>query len=117
MTKGRWKYRFAVADCPEPSQALCVHRRESVFERCRPLSDLASKAMTAFLTGAVRLYQLTLRPYIGGQCRFHPTCSDYALEVLENHGPLRGSWWALKRLLKCHPFHPGGFDQPPPRRT
>ena len=62
----------------------------------------------------VRLYQLTLSPWIGGQCRFHPTCSHYAMQALETHGALRGSWLALRRLGKCHPYHPGGVDEVPP---
>ena len=70
---------------------------------------------TALLMGMIRLYQLTLSPFIGGQCRFHPTCSNYAMDALASHGPLKGSWLALRRLLKCHPFHPGGFDPPPER--
>jgi putative membrane protein insertion efficiency factor len=61
----------------------------------------------------IRLYQWTLSPWLGGACRFYPSCSNYALEAVEIHGAVRGSWLALKRLCKCHPFHPGGFDPPP----
>lgn len=61
----------------------------------------------------IRLYQWTLSPYLGRACRFYPTCSNYALEAIELHGTLRGSWLAARRLCKCHPFHPGGFDPPP----
>jgi len=61
----------------------------------------------------VRLYQVTLSPFIGNQCRFHPTCSHYALQALEQHGALRGGLLALRRLLRCHPFHAGGFDPVP----
>jgi putative membrane protein insertion efficiency factor len=61
----------------------------------------------------VRLYQYTVRPVIGPQCRFHPHCSAYAIEALQTHGPLRGSWLALRRLLKCHPWHHGGVDDVP----
>lgn len=50
-------------------------------------------------------------------CRFHPTCSSYAVEAVQVHGALRGLWMALMRLLRCHPFHPGGFDPVPPRTT
>ena len=72
-----------------------------------------SNVVTRLFMGAVRLYQITLSPFLGGQCRFHPTCSNYALQALESHGPGKGAWLALKRLLKCHPYHPGGFDPPP----
>jgi putative membrane protein insertion efficiency factor len=62
----------------------------------------------------IRLYQLTLSPYLGRSCRFYPTCSNYALEAIELHGVWRGGWLTLRRLSRCHPFHPGGFDPPPP---
>ena len=63
--------------------------------------------------GLVRLYQILLSPFIGNQCRFHPSCSNYALEAIEQHGALRGCWLAVCRLGRCHPFHPGGFDPVP----
>lgn len=62
---------------------------------------------------AIRLYQLTLSPLIGRQCRFYPTCSHYAAEAIATHGLLRGSRLALTRLGRCHPFHPGGVDLVP----
>jgi putative membrane protein insertion efficiency factor len=65
---------------------------------------------------AHRAYKLTLSPLIGRQCRFLPTCSDYAAEVLITHGPVRGSWLAARRLCRCHPFGGSGYDPPPPRR-
>lgn len=71
--------------------------------------------MKALLLGALRLYQLTLSPWIGNQCRFYPTCSEYARQAVETHGSLRGSALAAKRLCKCHPWHPGGFDPVPGR--
>jgi len=61
----------------------------------------------------IRLYKAALSPFIGHCCRFFPTCSEYALEAVEKHGPWRGSWLALKRIGKCHPFHPGGSDPVP----
>jgi hypothetical protein len=61
----------------------------------------------------IRLYQWTLSPLIGPACRFHPTCSRYALEAIERFGVVRGSWLALRRLGRCHPWHPGGFDPVP----
>jgi len=60
--------------------------------------------------GLIRLYQLTLSPYLGGQCRFHPTCSNYAMEALARYGFWRGLGLNFVRLAKCHPFHPGGYD-------
>lgn len=63
----------------------------------------------------VRAYQLLLRPFLGGQCRFEPSCSRYAVACLETHGAARGGLLSLKRLCKCHPFHPGGYDPPPGR--
>lgn len=58
----------------------------------------------------VRLYQFTLSPILGGQCRFYPTCSNYALDALAKFGFFKGTSKALVRILKCHPFHPGGYD-------
>jgi uncharacterized protein len=65
----------------------------------------------------IRLYQVTLSPYLGRQCRFYPTCSHYAREALEQHGFVRGAWLAIRRLGRCHPFHPGGVDLVPPRNA
>ncbi len=65
------------------------------------------------LVAAVKLYQVTLRPWLGAQCRFHPTCSAYAVEALRVHGALRGSWLSLRRLLRCHPLGGAGFDPVP----
>ena len=61
----------------------------------------------------IRVYQWTLSPLLGQVCRFEPSCSRYAVECLRHHGALRGSWLSLKRLARCHPFHPGGYDPPP----
>jgi uncharacterized protein len=63
----------------------------------------------------IRLYQLTLSPLLGRQCRFYPTCSHYAREAFEEHGFIRGGWLTIRRLGRCHPFHPGGVDPVPPR--
>jgi putative membrane protein insertion efficiency factor len=61
----------------------------------------------------IRLYQRALSPLLGPRCRYYPSCSQYALEALEEHGVLRGLWLALKRIGRCHPLHPGGFDPVP----
>ena len=68
----------------------------------------------AVLAGAVRTYQWTLRPIIGAQCRFEPSCSHYAIEALATLGALRGSALAARRVLRCNPWHEGGFDPVPP---
>ncbi|WP_298215260.1 membrane protein insertion efficiency factor YidD [Acidocella sp.] len=70
-------------------------------------------AAALMLSGAVRVYELTLRPVIGAHCRFHPSCSAYAREALARHGAARGSALAARRILRCHPFHPGGYDPVP----
>ena len=70
--------------------------------------------MTAkLLIALIRGYQLTLSPYIGGACRFLPTCSAYAIEAIARHGAARGSWLALRRLSACHPFGRSGHDPVP----
>ena len=63
-----------------------------------------------FLIKTIRLYQLILSPLLGSNCRFEPTCSQYFIEAVEMNGALKGSLMGIKRLLKCHPWHPGGFD-------
>ena len=65
--------------------------------------------------GLIRAYQLTLSPFIGNQCRFHPSCSNYAMEAVEFHGAVKGSWLAIRRIGRCHPYNPGGFDPVPQR--
>jgi len=61
----------------------------------------------------IRAYQLLLSPFLGRHCRFTPTCSQYALEAIERHGALRGTWLAVKRIGRCHPFCDGGYDPVP----
>ena len=68
------------------------------------------------LQGGIRLYQWTLSPFLGRQCRFYPTCSHYAHEAIEEFGAVRGSVLAARRLVRCHPFHPGGVDLVPTRK-
>ena len=61
-------------------------------------------------------YRFAISPLYGQVCRFHPTCSAYALEAVTEHGALRGSWLAVRRIGRCHPWNPGGYDPVPPRR-
>ncbi|HSN84227.1 MAG TPA: membrane protein insertion efficiency factor YidD [Polyangiales bacterium] len=67
----------------------------------------------AALLFLIRLYQMTLSRLIGPSCRFEPSCSRYAATCIERFGALRGSWMGIKRIARCHPFHPGGYDPPP----
>jgi len=61
----------------------------------------------------IRTYRLLLSPLLGNHCRFYPSCSQYAMEAIERHGPWHGSRLAVQRLLRCHPWHPGGIDPVP----
>jgi uncharacterized protein len=61
----------------------------------------------------IRVYQWTVSPLLGPTCRFHPSCSNYALEAVRRFGVVQGGWLTLKRLGRCHPWHPGGFDPVP----
>ncbi len=78
-----------------------------------PISSAAIGPVAKILRGAVRTYQLTLRPMIGANCRYEPSCSHYAMAVLASHGAARGSLLAAKRILRCHPLAAGGYDPPP----
>jgi uncharacterized protein len=75
--------------------------------------DLPRRLLIGLALGLIRVYQLTISPMLGPTCRFAPSCSHYAHACLRDHGLLRGSWLTLRRLSRCHPFHPGGYDPPP----
>jgi putative membrane protein insertion efficiency factor len=69
--------------------------------------------MSRLLQLLIRGYQLMLSPFLGNHCRFTPSCSQYASEAISRHGSLRGSWLAMKRIGRCHPFCQGGYDPVP----
>ena len=69
--------------------------------------------MKKILIGFIKLYQKVISPLTPPSCRFYPTCSHYGIEAVEKHGALKGSWLAVRRISKCHPFHEGGFDPVP----
>ncbi len=81
----------------------------------RFLWTLGAPARMALL-GAIKLYRITLSGWLGGQCRFSPTCSRYAEEAIRTHGAVRGSALTIGRILRCNPFGRGGIDPVPPRR-
>ncbi len=62
---------------------------------------------------AIRLYQMTLSQVLPPSCRFYPSCSEYTLQAIAKYGVLKGGWLGVKRILRCHPFHPGGYDPVP----
>ena len=76
------------------------------------LSRCLSQCLSHCLILAVRAYQIVLSPLLGGACRFTPSCSAYFIEAVKKYGPLRGSWRGVRRILRCHPLQPGGFDPP-----
>lgn len=69
--------------------------------------------MKSLLSAVLRIYRYAVSPMLGPRCRFHPSCSIYALEAIERRGALRGTWLAMKRVARCHPWHPGGYDPVP----
>ena len=69
------------------------------------------------LIAAIEAYRWVVSPFLGPRCRFAPSCSAYAVEALRVHGPVRGSWLAVRRVARCHPWHPGGIDPVPPTRV
>ncbi len=66
--------------------------------------------MTALIKAAIKAYQRAVSPWLPHSCRFYPSCSNYCLEAVERHGAGRGLWLGLLRVLRCHPFNPGGYD-------
>ena len=69
--------------------------------------------MRTLLLALLRAYQYAIRPLLGANCRFYPSCSDFAREAIERHGAGKGSWLTARRLARCHPYHPGGYDPVP----
>ncbi|WP_416827777.1 membrane protein insertion efficiency factor YidD [Ectobacillus polymachus] len=72
--------------------------------------------MKHILISIIRFYQKAISPLTPPSCRFYPTCSHYGIEAIKIHGALKGSWLTIKRISKCHPFHPGGFDPVPEKK-
>ncbi|QFZ91714.2 membrane protein insertion efficiency factor YidD [Synechococcus elongatus] len=70
--------------------------------------------MKLLLMVLIQFYRRWISPLTPASCRFYPTCSQYGLEAIDRFGPLKGSWLTIRRILRCHPFHPGGYDPVPP---
>lgn len=77
-----------------------------------PLARWLDRAAVVVLVGMVIGYRAILSPLLGRHCRFQPTCSAYFRAAVEKHGAMRGVWLGLKRIGRCHPWHPGGYDPP-----
>lgn len=73
--------------------------------------------MKTLLIGLLKVYRAVISPLYGQVCRYHPSCSAYALDAVSTHGAARGSWLAVRRLGRCHPWSPGGYDPVPPRSS
>ncbi len=78
------------------------------------MNSLSINPLTMLLRALIRVYQWVLAPVLGANCRYAPSCSDYAHEALGVHGALKGSWLALRRILRCHPWGGWGYDPVPP---
>ena len=78
---------------------------------------MISRIVSKLLIGLVRLYQVTLSPLLGKNCRFIPTCSQYMIGAIQIHGPVRGTWLGIRRILRCNPFGGWGFDPVPQKKT
>jgi putative membrane protein insertion efficiency factor len=69
--------------------------------------------MKRLLIALLRTYQYAISPFLGRRCRYYPSCSEYAVEAVEKHGAIKGGWLGVKRVCRCHPWHPGGYDPVP----
>ena len=77
------------------------------------MPNVVSRLLAKPLIGLVRLYRLAISPWLGGNCRYQPTCSTYAIEALQTYGALRGGWLAAKRIARCNPWGGSGYDPVP----
>ncbi|MBE0464531.1 membrane protein insertion efficiency factor YidD [Halomonas sp. FME20] len=83
----------------------------------RAAGRILRQLIISLMVGAVRTYQYVISPLLGPRCRFWPSCSSYTIEAIQVHGPLKGGWMAIKRIIKCHPGNPGGMDPVPGGRS
>ncbi|WP_083502135.1 membrane protein insertion efficiency factor YidD [Sphaerimonospora mesophila] len=94
------------AEHPIPARGVAPDEAE------RPAGPIAR-----VLLALIKFYRAFISPVLGPRCRFEPSCSAYGMEAIAVHGAVRGLWLTVRRIGRCHPFHPGGFDPVPPRRV
>ena len=78
--------------------------------------EKVSVALRKVPIGVIKFYQTVLSPMLGPTCRFHPSCSHYAIDAITEHGIIKGCWLSIKRILKCHPLNDGGYDPVPEKK-
>ncbi|BCX06049.1 MAG: hypothetical protein KatS3mg053_3987 [Candidatus Roseilinea sp.] len=87
--------------------------REVTLESYSRRAQMKQALLDRLMIGAIRFYQLAISPALPPSCRFYPTCSEYTLQAIAKYGALKGLWLGVKRIARCHPFHPGGYDPVP----
>lgn len=99
-----------------PFIPLSLRSRDDHDPHIAPFSEV-DRPVRQILIALLRLYKRFISPLLGQHCRFHPSCSEYAMQALDLHGVLKGSWLTIKRLARCQPFCEGGLDPVPPRQA
>jgi putative membrane protein insertion efficiency factor len=82
-----------------------------------PHRGILASFIAGALVGLIRVYQVAISPILGPRCRFYPSCSHYAIDAIRLHGGARGGWLAVRRIVRCHPLNPGGYDPVPASTT
>lgn len=95
---------------PDPNAAAY---REVTLEAYSPRARMKQALLDRLMIGVIRFYQLVISPGLPPSCRFYPSCSEYTLQAIAKYGALKGLWLGVKRIARCHPFHPGGYDPVP----
>jgi uncharacterized protein len=101
----------SLRDYHEHSESVEAHVRPAAVVGARNGSRRSVGVW--ILRGPIRFYQLAISPMMPAACRYYPTCSNYAIEAIDKYGAMKGGWLAVRRILRCHPFRPGGFDPVP----